>query len=264
MRTFKFLLLATVVLSLGTIFFACSDDDDLKPITLKDREETTFTLSYPNDTKYSFPVQGGDGNYSVQSGDEGVVKTKMISDIDFSLEIVGLGETNVTVTDNSKNSLVLNVVVDYETYGFAIKLHDVSVYGDDLTVNEMKAIRKKQLDEIPVKIGGGYKFIFTDRENSKGKAVIYPQTFGYDGTETTFEMIVVKDEASTSYRGYEVVINNEKRTLILSRYYPSGVTTMSTESVTMALMEDVTLKVQEEYPKAEMVYSSQVIEIKSY
>lgn len=265
MRAFKYMLLTTVILSLGNLFFACSDDDDdLKPITLKDQEDTTISFSYPNDTKYSFPVQGGDGNYSVQSGDEGVVKAEMISVIDFRLEIIGLGETTVAVTDNSNNSLVLNVVVDYTTHGFSIRLHDIAVIGDDLTGNEKKAIGEAQLVRIPVKVGGGYKFIFTDPDNNKGKAIIYTDTYGGTGIETTFEYKVIENETSSSYRGYELVINNEKRTFILSRYYPSGVTTMSTENITMALMEDVTLKVQEEYPKAEMVYTSQVVEIKSY
>lgn len=266
MKTFKFLLLIAAVLTSGTIFFACSDDDDLKPITLKDREETTISLYYPNNTGYSFPIEGGDGNYSVKSSDNDVVKAEMISPFDFGLEIVGIGETTVTVTDNSQNSLTLNVVVDYESHSFAIKQHDVTVVGDDLTENEKKAIREAELTRIPVKVGGGYKFIFTDLENGKGKAVIYTDTFGSTGMESTFEYKIFEneDEPSLKARGYEVIINNEKRAFILDRYNPSVVTKRFSENVTMALMEDVTLEVQQEYPKAETVYSSQVIEVKTY
>ncbi|MDR2920235.1 MAG: hypothetical protein LBV72_12840 [Tannerella sp.] len=266
MKTFKFLLLIAAVLTTGTIFFACSDDDDLKPITLKYLEDTTISLYYPNNTGYSFPVEGGDGHYSVKSSDNDVVKAEMISPIDFRLEIVGIGETTVTVTDNSQNSLTLNVVVDYESHSFAIKQHDVTVVGDGLTENEKKAIREAQLARIPVKVGGGYKFIFTDPENGKGKAIIYTDTFGGTGIETTFEckMFEYKNDPLLQARGYEIVINNEKRTFILDRYTPTVVIKRYSENVTMALMEDVTLEVQLEYPKAETVYSSQVIEVKTY
>lgn len=252
------------LLIIGCIFYSCDDNDNnLKPITLKDRESTTISLMYPNDTKYSFSIQGGDGNYSIKSENEDIVKVNMISAIDFNVEVIGLGETKITITDNSQNTLVLNVIVNYETHNYIVKQQDVKVIGGDLTENEKKTIIEKQLTKIPVKIGGGYKFIYTDRNNGKGKTLIYADTYGSKEEETSFEMKEHKnDNFVESYKwGYEVVINNETRIFVLGRYYP---TTRSTERIPMALIEDVTQEVQKEFPKAELVITSQLVEEVSY
>lgn len=215
---------------------------------------------YPNDTKYSFPIQGGDGNYSVKSENEDIVKVNMISTIDFSIEIIGLGETKIAITDNSQNSLILNVIVDYETHSYIVKQQNVKVVGGDLTENQKNAIIEAQLAKIPVKVDGGYKFIFTDRLNGKGEAIIYTDTYGGNKkVETSFEMKEHGNENFTeAYKwGYEIVFSVEKRIFVLGRYYP---TTKATEKFPMALMEDVTQEVQKEFPKAELVITSQLIE----
>ncbi|MBK5722689.1 pilus assembly protein N-terminal domain-containing protein [Dysgonomonas sp. Marseille-P4677] len=248
---------------LSLCLFSCSDDDNVKPITLVDRDETTISLYYPRATGYGFPLQGGDGNYSVKSNNDKVITAEMISPIDLSLTAVGIGETTVVITDNSQNMLVLNISVNYETHRFIVKQHDIRVFGGDLTENEKKEISENCLAEIPVKVNGGYEFIFTDVANNKGKAIIYTDSYGSKGIETTFEMKEIKDKIipeSASW-GYEVIINNEKRTFVQGRYIPS---TKATEPVTIALMEDITQNVQVEYPKAELVYTSQVIVRSSY
>lgn len=126
--------------------------------------------------------------------------------------------------------------------------HDVSVIGGGLTGNEVKAIRKQELVRIPVKVGGGYKFIFTDAPNNKGEAVIYPETFGSGGIETTFEVRRFEDESETL--GCEVAMGNEKRLFIIGNYKTRAILRLP-----VALKEDVTGKVQAEYPKAEQVYT---------
>lgn len=246
--------------TIGCIFVSCSDDDDTKPISLKNIEDTTISLFYPNETKYSITIQGGDGNYSVKSANEEVVKAEMISAIDVSFTVIGLGETKVTITDNSQNSLVLTVIVDYETHKYIVLKYDVRVEGGDLTENEKKAIIEKQLSKMPVKVGGGYKFIFTDMPNAKGKLIYY--TDKYEGSKIEEIAFEGKEHDNPNFTGsfkwgYQFVLNNETRFLVFGRYYP---TTKSTEKVPAALMEDVTQEVKIEYPKAELVIVSQQVD----
>lgn len=255
--------LTGILLFLFTIsFVSCSDDDDSKPITLRDSENTTITMFYPaGTTGYTFALQGGDGNYSVQSGSEDIVTAEMIGSIDLRLKAINVGETTVTVTDNSQNTLILNISIDYETHQFKIKSHDVTIIGDDLTDNEKKAIQEKVLADIPVKVGGGYKFILTDLETGNGKAIIYTETFGNKGIETTFEYKRIPIESEISTRAYEILFNNEKRLLVVDRYYPS---IRSDQVISIALVEDVTEKIIGEFPKVEKVGAFQVIDTNVY
>lgn len=248
-------------------FIACNDDNGLASITLANREGSNITVLYRGEktSEYAFSLQGGDGYYSARSGNEEVVTAEMITS-NLHLKPTGIGETIVTVEDNSQNTLVLDIRVDYETRDLVVLRHDVSVTGGDLTVNEVNKIREQQLDLIPVKVGGGYKFTFTDAPNDKGIAIIYPETFGSGGIETTFEYkkFEASHELEAASYGYEVIMDNEKRKFVLGIYVPSGEWPRAEASVPMALKEDVTGKVQTEYSKAELVYTSQVIESKAY
>lgn len=261
MKHSKLSTLVTLLLFLVT-FNACNDDEELKPITLKDNEDiTTINLKFPDieGNGYSFPLQGGDGYYSVLSDNKDVVTAEMISSIDLKLNIIGLGKTTVTITDNSNNILVLTVTVNYEIHRYKIKEQSVEIKGDDLTQNEIKAIKEKQLANIPVKVGGGYEFIFTDLANNKGQVIIYSETFGIEGKEYPFELKKIKSPIipESSNWGYEVTINDEKRTFIRGRYYNTS--TRLEIIVPLALLEDVTDKVKEEYPKVEATCTFQAI-----
>jgi hypothetical protein len=99
------------VLSLVICFAGC-DDDNLKPIELKDREGTSISIFFPNSSWYSFSLQGGDGNYKIISENTEVVTAEMISSVDFRLEAKSIGEAKVIVSDNSQNILTLNVISD--------------------------------------------------------------------------------------------------------------------------------------------------------
>lgn len=249
------------VLSLIICFAGCRDDDNQKPLELKDIEGTAVTIYFDSEPPvHSYTLQGGDGNYKIKSENSEVVTAEMISSVDFRLEAKNIGETTVTIIDNSQNILTLNVHIQYRTNQIIIKAHDVFIVGDDLAGNEKKAIQEKQLAEIPVKVGGGYKFIFTDYPSQAGKAIIYPEKFDSNGIETTFktQKITIDESTESATTGYEIVINDEKRLLVISRYYPS---TRAETLVPMALLEDVTSKVQVEYPKAESVFTVQVIEL---
>ncbi|NMA74695.1 MAG: hypothetical protein GX963_11150, partial [Bacteroidales bacterium] len=232
------------------------------------REDTTLKLIYPriDDTGVSIPLQGGDGNYSVKSHDEKVVTAKMISPIDLHLKVVGLGETTVTITDQSKNSLILHIIVDYETRTYVVVKHDIKIAGDELTEDEINAIQEEYIKTIPVKEGGGYQFIFTDRFNNKGegkgKAVLYINEFGKEGKETSFEIVEVDNQffPESSSFGYEILIDDEKRVFNPGKYkYTPSIKSKALVTNHIALMEDITEKVKKEYPKAEKVFTFQVI-----
>lgn len=238
------------------ILSSCNGDSS-SPISLKDREDTTIRLTFPNENEYSFPLQGGDGKYSVKVGNDKVVKAEMISTVDFRLKIIAIGETTVTIMDNSQNRLVLNIIVDYLTNKFIIVKHDIEIVGDDLTENEKQAIKTKYLSEIPVKEGGGYKFIYADTPDDS-KAIIYPDTYGEKGIETTFIIKELENAEGVKTQAYEVVIQDENRVFVLQRYYSS---TKMTPAYPVALIEDITKKVQVEYPKAELVFTSQVVNV---
>lgn len=256
----------TAILLFALHIMSCSDDEDFKPITLKDDSRTTITMYYPAVTSgYSYSLEGGDGNYSIQSENNEIVTAEMISSADFRLKAINVGETTVTIEDNSQNKLILNIQVDYESHTYVIKNHDITIIGDDLTTNEKKAIREKYLAEIPVEAGGRYQFIYSDIANKKGDAFIYKSTLGSHRIETTFEF---KELEHTNIPGivswgHEITINDEKRVLILGVYYPSPQSRRDM-LVPMALVEDITQKVQGEYPKAELVFTSQVIDMNPY
>ena len=98
---------------------------------------------------------------------------------------------------------------------------------------------------------------FQDENRVGGKAIIYPEKVGSKGIETTFKekKIIIDETAKISTIGYEIDINNEKRLLFLNKYYPS---TKALNPTPIALFEDITTKVQKEYPKAESVFTAQV------
>lgn len=268
MKTIKFTIVAILLLNIG-LFVACSDDDNISPITLKDYEEVepNINLVYPAETgEYHFRIQGGDGNYSVTTNNPEIISPEIIqlsefsaSDINLKMKVLGIGNAKITITDKSQNSLILNVTADYLTQKFIVKKHEITIIGGDLTENEKKAISEKHLADIPAKVNGGYKFIYTDRTNNRGITIIYPNMFGSEGIETSFEIKEVKNEnypEATTVSGYEVLFNNEKRIFVLDIYYPS---TKDIGPVVYALKENITQNVQIEYLKAELVYTSQVV-----
>jgi hypothetical protein len=91
-------------------FVGCNDDNGLEPITMTDREDLNIMMIYRGEetSEYVFSLQGGDGNYSIRSGNREVVDAWMVTS-NLHFKPTGIGETIVTVTDNSQNALVLNI-----------------------------------------------------------------------------------------------------------------------------------------------------------
>jgi len=53
---------------------------------------------------------------------------------------------------------------------------DAYVKGDGMTVAAQKELKEKALASIPVKVGGGYRFIYT--KDQGGTAYVYPDKLG--------------------------------------------------------------------------------------
>lgn len=271
MKLIKFSLLTIVMFTLSAMFCACSDDDNTTtPITLKDKEDTTFKINYPTDHEYRYIIEGGDGDYSVKTDNPEVIVPEIIklteassSNQNLRLKVIGLGFAQVTITDKSQNSRTLDITVDYKSDNYKVKLIDVRVTGGDLTENQKKVIEEKELARNPVKVGGGYRFIFNDTPNKKGEASIYSITHGQNASKVVFNTIEYGQPIfPNSYSwGYGLTINNEERNFVLGMYYPK---TRDLAPQIMALIEDVTESVQKEYPKAESVIIFQVVEIRKY
>ena len=258
MKLFKTIALFIILLLVGATFDSCSDDDDndkIQPIRINDGL-VGIGLSYPSNP-YICNLTGGDGNYTVESNDKEVVTVEMNSSVDFKINVIALGETTITITDQSQNTETLSVTVDYRNDKFAVKHLDITIVGD-LTENEKKAISEKYLSQVPVKVNGGYKFIYSEAPYDKGTVTIYPDVYEDKGVETTFEMKKTEyDYPNISNLAYEIVIDGEKRTFFRGYYKPS---TRESEVRPKALMEDITAKVQVDYPNVKSVYTSQVVE----
>lgn len=179
-------MLATVLIFLCSLVISSCSNDELAPISLKNRETANIKLNYPNNQTYSFPLQGGDGNYEISCDKPEIIETKMISSCDISIKALALGEAIITVRDQSGNTLDIHVIVDYYTDNYIVSKQDILLTGD-LKDSEKQTIKEKALATIPVKTGGGYKFIYTDAEIARGKVLVYQEKFGDKAIEGSFE-----------------------------------------------------------------------------
>lgn len=145
-------MLATVLIFLCSLVISSCSNDELAPISLKNRETANIKLNYPNNQTYSFPLQGGDGNYEISCDKPEIIETKMISSCDISIKALALGEAIITVRDQSGNTLDIHVIVDYYTDNYIVSKQDILLTGD-LKDSEKQTIKEKALATIPVKTG---------------------------------------------------------------------------------------------------------------
>lgn len=258
-------MLATVLIFLCSLVISSCSNDELAPISLKNRETANIKLNYPNNQTYSFPLQGGDGNYEISCDKPEIIETKMISSCDISIKALALGEAIITVRDQSGNTLDIHVIVDYYTDNYIVSKQDIFLTGD-LKDSEKQTIKEKALATIPVKIGGGYKFIYTDAEIARGKVLVYQEKFGDKAIEGSFER--KSNEIENEQWGTRHIISFDltlpeqpKRTFIISEYIPSSRTS---PIVLMAFFEDLKKTFTVDYPTVEQVYTEQVLTVPSH
>ena len=125
-----------------------------------------------------------------------------------------------------------------------------------MTVGNQKELKEKALATIPVKVGGGYKFVYTEGEEqdeTKGIVFIYPDKYGNNGIEGTFERVIVKgDDGSLSHVAYSLHYRDINHTFIFMKY--SEPASQSTGYGLIQFAEDLKEQYKTAYPNVEQVY----------
>ena len=258
-------MLTTILFSLSMILISsCSEDDGFAPISLKDRDGSNIKLHYPGTQVMSYPLQGGDGNYTMTCDKPEVVEAKLVTGIDtpekvLELTALTLGNAVIIITDQSDHSLIINIKVDYYTEEFAVNNYDVFLTGN-LDESDKKTITEKAVVTIPVKVGGGYKLVYTDAEEAKGKVFMYKEKYGSQPVEGTFERKTVKLEDNTfgtvGYIHYELTFPDENHIFRFTNYRPSNRTSVMP---VVAFYEDVQERFDTDYPALESIYTAQIL-----
>lgn len=129
-----------ILLSFLIVFAAssCSSDDD--------NEDTGIFLSYPEEnvifnneskslslTPFSegtvLIVKGGDGIYKLENNNKGIITIEFEKNR-LSIKPVSLGTSQITIEDNSGNSYILSVSVEYARLTYDVFVHHAVVEGD--------------------------------------------------------------------------------------------------------------------------------------
>lgn len=251
-----------ILLVLVSIFgmTSCDKEDSDEPLSLVNVENNLTKLYYG--TKGGVTIIGGDGKYSF-SCESPLLKAEMTYSNYILFEPLGVGDATVTIKDSSGNSYLLTVTIAYRTQKIIVSKIDATVVGDNMTVGAQKELKEKALATIPVKVGGGYKFVYTegeDLEQTKATVFIYPDKYGDNGIKGTFERATVKDKAGNySYTTYTMHYNGLNRTFILTKYSQVVLKSIGDYYGQFQFAEDLTEQYKTAYPNVEQVYTSQVI-----
>lgn len=254
-------LVGIILLSLCSVsFISCDDDSD--PISLfygnNDNPiiDNKVSLIYPTANTTKLLIKGGDNNYTCTVSDETKIRVRQE---DNALEIspLGIGEVVITIKDADGNSYILNVTIAYLEQKFSVIKHDVTVIGEELIEDEIKAIKEQALATIPVSVDGGYRFVYTDNEESKGIVYLYPKVYGGEYKEGVFERyrkaIGNNNESLTIYK---ISIDGETREYIFMPYQNSNL--RSDMIMPLQFAEDLLELFIDKYPVVQ-VYTSQVL-----
>jgi len=258
---FKPMIWILVILFSTFSIISCDKEDSGEPLSLVNIENNVTKLYYGS--KGGVTIIGGDGKYSFSS-ESPLIKAEMTYSNYILFEPLGVGDATVTIKDSSGDSYLLKVTIAYKTENIVVSKLDATVVGDNMTVGNQKELKEKALATIPVKVGGGYRFIYTESEDlkkTKGNVIVYPEKFGNDGVEGTFEReVVIGDDGSYSYTTYTLNYNNVTRTFILMKYSDPVLKSTPPGNYGQAqFAEDLKEQYKAEYPNVDQVYTSQVL-----
>lgn len=236
---------------------SCDKESD-EPLSLHLIENNSIKLYYGSSGGVT--IVGGDGNYSF-SCESPLLKAEMTYSNYILFEPLGVGDATVTIKDLSGDTYLLNITIAYKTENIVVAKLDATVVGDNMTVGNQKELKEKVLATIPVKVGGGYSFVYTEgeeKEETKGIVRIYPDKFATNGIDGTFERVIVKgDNGNYLYMTYTLHYSNENHTFIFMEYgEPTG---ESSQYRALQFAEDLKEKYQTVYPNVEQVYTSQIV-----
>lgn len=245
-------------LAFSTFVWTSCNKDDNAPLALHLIENNTFELYYG--AQGGVTIIGGDGTYSF-SCNSPLLKAEMTHSNYILFKALGVGNALVTINDQSGNSYVLNVIVTYRTESFLVMRTEATVTGDNLTLGAQKELKEKALATIPVKIGGGYQFTYTeyaDQDTTRGTVHVYPDAFGKESIEGSFEKIIVKASDGTySYQLYRLRYQDTDHTFVQIPYQESPNRSIGFRAYQFA--EDLKERFLPDYPEVEQVYTSQII-----
>ncbi len=249
MKTLQFKSIAILVFVAFAV--ACSNEkDEDNSLRLPSFEDNKITLLYP-DGKGSIAIAGGVQPYSVHCDSE-ILKVYMDKDPNyFKYEVRGVGETPIKISDASGQSLVLDALIRYNEWSVEITEHSVSVEGDDMTIAAQNELKEKVLTSIPVKVGGGYKFIFTEKK--AGTLYVYKERFGGEYSQGTFSVNYLDDMSREDWV-YTLTFDGEEHNYLQCLLLRSR----STEPlVPFSFYEELTDEYKAEYPELESVIAYQ-------
>lgn len=172
-------------LAVGSLF-SCSDNIDVKMELLPVQEDSmafvltdnTVKLFYPSAKgRIEFLVTGLEAGYIITTSDETVLSVGYAS-MGLYLVPLKLGKVVVTISDKAGREFKFDVENVYWKEEYIVEKNDIRVGGERLTEKEKEEITYKAKSTLPVRIGGGYQFIYTDEKRTEGIVNMYPE--GWD------------------------------------------------------------------------------------
>lgn len=217
-------------------------------------ENNQVNLRFPTSDKTQLVIMGGDGNFTVTNTNEKTIAVS-INNREVAIMPLTTGNSVVTIADKSNHSYMLNVKVDYRTIDMMIDKQDVIVVGDKLSEVQKAEIKQKATLTLPVKVNGGFKFVYTKgASTTQGQVFIYKDSFGVSGIESTFEEKRT-ELTDQRYPVFTINIDGKLRDFILAPYME--IKSKGDMIPTMALNEILIEQFKTEYPDVEKVYTQQ-------
>lgn len=244
------------------IFITSCNKEGIEPITLHYVENNSISMVYPNTDKHSISIIGGDGKYSVSCNNVSVLEVELVQEKKMILlKPQSIGNAIVTISDESGHSYLLNVNIYYSVLSLIVEKQDVIVIGDKLSEVQKAEIQQKAILTLPVKVNGGFKFIYNnDKELNKGQVFIYKENYNINAIESVFEFKRIEIEVNgfiQTHPVYVITIDGKQREFIVNKYVAPQ--SKSDMIVPMALNEDITEQFKTEYPDVEFVFTQQRI-----
>jgi len=253
------------------LHISCSDDDKLyftrnelmgDIVTENEIPLSSNEMAVTSHSAMSFNIRGNSGECTATSTNENVVSAEMYNGNKKSVTIYthGVGTAIVTVKDAKGRTASLTINVSNLELSYSVLKNEVVVKGDLLTIAQAKELEEKALSSASVKVGGGYRFVFADRDLQGGDVYLYPETFWLAPKQGTFERVSESIEDDIFNFKYIVTIDGKVRNFI---FLPYDMTALSKSLMPIRyyqFVEDVTDKYKPEYGNLEQLLVTHVFE----
>lgn len=249
------------------LFVGTSCEDDYRDIVLFEGVEPIYqigtcdnlisylTLYLTNPDGAVLGIDGGDGAYSLEGGDDAVASVVFSEDLNgyrrIKVKPVGEGVTNVVVKDGNGGMTMLKVVVK-DCYKFRYFVQQVGYFcSDKLEENLWNQIQVDLTATMTMKQEGYYTLIPSEPGNLRyggGKLLVHASAMVSGFMEGTYETVEL-EEGKFAFR---FSYNDEVHDFA---FEPLGLPTTQTDSMSpMTVYEDVTSLVTAPLPEGCRVY----------